>query len=228
MKQQQGFTLVELAIALMVIGLLIGGILKGQELIENTRIARMMRDIENIDTAIMVFHSTYEDLPGDMKDPGRFLPDCTAPHCNQTETNAWYNNGQVDGNSGIERRNFWIHLNRANFLTMEINENETSVYNVGPETPFGARYTFLYRDIADGIPLHRYEVSTYVPDIFPCSRTAALDTKMDDGKPWSGMIQAYHTTTAGQNECVNSANPTVYRSGSGLKGAPFITSKTAN
>ena len=42
-KQQQGFTLIEIAIVLVIIGLLLGGVLKGQELIQNARVRKIYR-----------------------------------------------------------------------------------------------------------------------------------------------------------------------------------------
>lgn len=83
MRQQSGFTLVELAIALMVIGLLIGGVLKGQELIQNARITRTIKDLNDYQTAVMLFQMTYKALPGDIKNT-HLIPDCNAIECSES------------------------------------------------------------------------------------------------------------------------------------------------
>ena len=72
---EKGFTLVELAIVMIIIGLLIGGILKGQELIANARLASAVSKIKAIDASINTFKDSYSGLPGDINRIGA-LPNC--------------------------------------------------------------------------------------------------------------------------------------------------------
>ena len=51
-KQQSGFTLVEIAIVLVIIGLLLGGVLKGQELINSAKVKNLAQDFKTIDLYI--------------------------------------------------------------------------------------------------------------------------------------------------------------------------------
>jgi prepilin-type N-terminal cleavage/methylation domain-containing protein len=60
LENQKGFTLVEIAIVLVIIGLLLGGVLKGQELIENAKVKSITRDFENITAA----YYSYQDRKG--------------------------------------------------------------------------------------------------------------------------------------------------------------------
>lgn len=65
-QHQKGFTLVELAIVLTIIGLLIGGILKGQQLMQNARITATIAQMNAIESAVTTFRDTYNSVPGDM------------------------------------------------------------------------------------------------------------------------------------------------------------------
>jgi len=66
MKQQQtGFTLIELAIVLVIIGLLLGGVLKGQELINSAKVKNLATDFKNIQVSIYGYQDKFKALPGD-------------------------------------------------------------------------------------------------------------------------------------------------------------------
>lgn len=65
MKKQAGFTLIEIAIVLVIIGLLLGGVLKGQEMITNSKIKRTSNDFNGVAAAIYSYLDRYSALPGD-------------------------------------------------------------------------------------------------------------------------------------------------------------------
>lgn len=65
MKKSHGFTLVELSIVIIVIGLLSGAILKGQGIIRNAKLKRIASDYSNVATAMYTYEDRYEQLPGD-------------------------------------------------------------------------------------------------------------------------------------------------------------------
>ena len=65
MSKQKGFTLVEIAIVLVIVGLLIGGVLKGQEMITNAKLKRMESDNAGIAAAMFSYQDRYLQLPGD-------------------------------------------------------------------------------------------------------------------------------------------------------------------
>ena len=63
--KQSGFTLVEIAIVLVIIGLLLGGILKGQEMITQAKIKNIINDFNGITAAMNSYQDRYRALPGD-------------------------------------------------------------------------------------------------------------------------------------------------------------------
>jgi len=64
-QTQKGFTLVEIAIVLVIIGLLLGGVLKGQELITNSKIKSVTQDFENITAAYYAYRDRKGEYPAD-------------------------------------------------------------------------------------------------------------------------------------------------------------------
>ena len=65
LKKQAGFTLVEIAIVLVIVGLLLAGVLKGQELIESSRIKNMAKDMDSMTAVVRSYQDRYRGLPGD-------------------------------------------------------------------------------------------------------------------------------------------------------------------
>jgi prepilin-type N-terminal cleavage/methylation domain-containing protein len=77
MNTQKGFTLVELAIVMTIIGLLIGGVLKGQQLMQNARVTATMAQVKAIEAATTTFRDTYGAMPGDMTNGDVRIAGCT-------------------------------------------------------------------------------------------------------------------------------------------------------
>jgi len=102
MKRQAGFTLIEIAIVLVIIGLLLGGVLKGQEMITNSKIKRTSNDYNGVAAAVYSYLDRYSALPGD--DPNA--------------AGRW---GLTDGNGdgviqAAERPNVWSHLRASGLV----------------------------------------------------------------------------------------------------------------
>ena len=78
LQRQKGFTLVELAIVLTIIGLLLGGVLKGQQLINNARVTSQIAQIKAVEVAVTTFNDTYGFLPGDLPAADTRVPNCAS------------------------------------------------------------------------------------------------------------------------------------------------------
>ncbi len=100
-KQQQGFTLVELAIVLVIIGLLIGGILKGQQLMQNSRVTATVSQIKGIEAATTNFRDVYGGLPGDLKNSNIKVPGCVVGNAVCDDANSDGSVGNTNWNMNV-------------------------------------------------------------------------------------------------------------------------------
>ena len=114
-KYQSGFTLIEIAIVLVIIGLLLGGVLKGQEMINNSKVRNTITGMDGIAAAIYSYQDRYKALPGD--DPNAdtrwALGGGGAADGNGVIDGAWTS---VDGTTD-EGALAWEHLRQAGLIT---------------------------------------------------------------------------------------------------------------
>ena len=116
-SQQSGFTLVEIAIVLVIIGLLLGGILKGQELINSAKVKNLITEMRNIQTQIYGYQDRFKQLPGDDVRVTTNLAGATLA------SGGTLGNGQIEGAmfptaaSTEESAVFWQHLRLANLAS---------------------------------------------------------------------------------------------------------------
>ena len=180
---QSGFTLVEIAIVLVIIGLLLGGILKGQEMITQAKIKNIVADFSGVSAAYYGYQDRYRAIPGD--DPNAAT--------RWTGAVAGGGNGQVGGkyNSQTvtdESRLWWDHLRRAGFVA-----------GAGTGQPFNAVTGVLGVQTGDAQATVGPALGGFVSLIvcsanLPDKIAIALDTQMDDGVPNTGTVRgALHT-----------------------------------
>lgn len=112
MNKQTGFTLIELAIVLVIIGLLLGGVLRGQELINSAKVKNMARDFQNVQVYIYGYQDKFKALPGDDTAVATHVTGGTAAAA------AGLGNGVIDGawdtaTDSDESCVFWQHVRLA-------------------------------------------------------------------------------------------------------------------
>lgn len=128
LQKQTGFTLVELAIVMIIIGLLIGGVLKGQQLIQNAKTAATITQIKGYMAAYNAFLDAYASAPGDMPFATSRLAGCTATNfCGNGDGNSivgtydlgqqWNSDQNLTTAPQIETIYFWKHLALADLIT---------------------------------------------------------------------------------------------------------------
>ena len=127
-RVQAGFTLVEIAIVLVIIGLLLGGILKGQEMITQARIKNVVNDFNGITAAYFAYQDRYRAVPGDDNQASVRWANPNPPGGSVNGTG----DGVVSGRymttvadlvatpptaATGESNNFWWHLRLAGFVS---------------------------------------------------------------------------------------------------------------
>src|SRR3984957_545840 len=93
--QKRGFTLIELSIVLVIIGLIVGGVLVGQDLIKAAEVRAQITQIERYNTAVNTFRVKYSNVPGDMNV-------ASAEQFGFTDNNCAGTAGQRDGNGLVD------------------------------------------------------------------------------------------------------------------------------
>jgi prepilin-type N-terminal cleavage/methylation domain-containing protein len=187
--RQTGFTLVEIAIVLVIIGLLLGGILKGQEMITQAKIKNVMADFSGISAAYHGYQDRYRRLPGDDSQASTRWGDLVvADNGNGNGVVA----GAYNGAGDIESRNFWLHLRKAGFVA-----------GTGKDQPFNALTGMLGVQTGDGaatpLPAMLDGANGFVGLIMcsanlPDKVAIAVDTQMDDGLSQKGTVRAIAQT----------------------------------
>lgn len=209
-RQQSGFTLVEIAIVLVIIGLLLGGILKGQELINSAKVKNLANDFRVIPTYIYAYQDKYKALPGDDANAG---PPSSQPHLTAPTGITIANgngNGVIDGTlfSGTgETYQFWQQVRLANLAAGSTDSSAgnttytptnavggqlgvSSMSTTAPAQPWITGMTGTYQVCSKGI-LGKF--------------AKQLDIQMDDGVTNTGSLQvvADTQTTPGGTPIVN-------------------------
>jgi prepilin-type N-terminal cleavage/methylation domain-containing protein len=185
-RQQQGFTLVEIAIVLVIIGLLLGAILKGQELIQNSRVKNAVNDINSIRAAAAGYLDRYKVLPGD-DGPVATL---------QARGSAWAPitvGGNKDGTVTApvnaftapagEQLGYWQHLRAAGFLTG--NPADVGLAAL-PKNAFSG-VTGVFALVAQ---MNNFNSFVVCMSQVPGKAATAIDNQLDDGNPATGSVRA--------------------------------------
>ena len=190
-KKQSGFTLVEIAIVLVIIGLLLGGILKGQELINSARVRNMADQNSGIQAAYFGFIDRYRQVPGDWA----ALPAAQAIG-DATVTLGGNGNGRID-NDITEAAAVFSQLSKSNFLgggftpatlaTAPANEGDYIANIASPVNAFNGPLILTRNAGYSGTTSTRLNLHMGVN--VPVSIARELDIKVDDGLPNTGVLR---------------------------------------
>lgn len=203
MKKQRGFTLVEIAIVLVIIGLLLGGVLKGGEIIESTKVKSVYNQYRELTAAVISYQDRYSALPGDDAQVAtRGLVAGASPF------SAGNGNGYLDGEginncnatgSVVEACQALYQMRQAGF----INGNDT----LSPNHAYGGRVGVNRSSNSIG--------GTNLPMVICFENlfnkaSRALEVKYDDGVFNTGSIRGNGNYTVGTPDALNAGRTCMF------------------
>ena len=213
----RAFSLVELSIVLVILGLLTGGILAGQSLIRAAELRSVTTQFNQYMAATQTFRDKYMALPGDMTNATRFwgAAHATPATCRTTaSTSALTCDGNGDGNTvdngttSNESYRFWQQLANAGLLEGSysgITQGTTTFSSTAANSPagkLGNSYWFVWNwapmtgsgRVFDGIYANYFSLGGIIVNSYPYTNIFKpeeawnIDTKIDDGKPGVGKV----------------------------------------
>jgi prepilin-type N-terminal cleavage/methylation domain-containing protein len=193
-RGQPGFTLVEIAIVLVIIGLLLGGILKGQELITSARVRNLADMTNGIQAAYFGFVDRYRRVPGDMTliEAQEAIAADIAGGGN--------GNGRIDQAAWTENNAAWEHLAAAGFIQGDFSGSSASPTGDGRDAPLNPWNNPMTLGISPNYlaptgvtPTPRLQL--IVGRGIPVAVVRELDVKLDEGTPENGVLRTPTTGT---------------------------------
>lgn len=215
---QKGFTLIELSIVLVIIGLIVGGVLVGQDLIKAAEIRATVGQYEKFNAAVNTFRTKFNGIPGDLAAAsatafGLFSTGMTGGD------GLGDGDGLVEGTAGAyvnmgEALVFWRHLSDAQLVEgnyggqmasagkVDADLTSSTMGNYFPNAKIG-RGNYWSANIDRGLNYfllmsmtavtNAAGATTYSNQLTPIE-TFNIDTKIDDGSPNTGIATARGTT----------------------------------
>jgi len=200
-----GFTLVETAIVLVIIGLLAAAIVAGGELLGSARARTLITEIDGLKGAYFGFIDRYHGYPGDYPKAMLDIPNAGVNGNGNGLIEPMASGGSIDEHIAV-----WEHLSGAGFITGRYR------YSAGAETPtsapktaFGAYPRIVAGQQYAGIASIRNNLNT--GNLVPANVLAEVDRKIDDGTAIAGAFRFSSVdtvgSTPGQAQCVRAAAP---------------------
>jgi prepilin-type N-terminal cleavage/methylation domain-containing protein len=218
----RGFTLVEMAIVIVIIGLVVGGIFVGRSLIQSSNLTGIIADITAYSEAAVNFQRTYGALPGDFANATTYwgAVNGTPATCQTTvgtppatcngDGNGKIGNGYATPN--YESFRAWQHLANGGFIKGNYSGVVGTTEDTNfPSSPMGGGYAMVWLGTISGdnnyydgsygnAILLGKAASGYYPrqGLLAPKDAESIDSKMDDDKPGTGKVRStkYSSTTA--------------------------------
>jgi prepilin-type N-terminal cleavage/methylation domain-containing protein len=186
-RNERGFTLVEIAIVLVIVGLLLGGVLKGQEMIVQAKIKNSISDFSGISAAYHGYLDRYRATPGDDINADRWTG-ATKGNGDRVLSGTYKD---ATATPEPESRLWWDHLRRSGFIA-----------GSGADQPSNAFAGLIGVQTGDGASPPAAALGTFT-SLITCSSNMpdkvaiAVDVQMDDGDARAGAVRAHLQSAAG-------------------------------
>ena len=183
LSKQKGFTLVEIAIVLVIVGLLIGGVLKGQEMITNAKLKRIESDNAGLQAAIFSYQDRYLQLPGD--------DDAAATRFDGfVAANNGNGNGTIEGiwhvtTAALETGKFWMDLRASGLVNGAVTDFDPQ------QNAYGGKVGINYNGL--GIQGHVTAFGGLEGSV-----AKVLESRLDDGINNTGRVRGYIPAALGE------------------------------
>ena len=221
MIRQTGFTLVEIAIVLVIVGLLLVGVVKGQELVNSARVRGLAEMSSGIQAAYYGFIDRYRQVPGDMA--AALATQAIGQAITNPAAAVTVGNGQIDAGNWDEASAAWEHLSKAGFIQGIYPGGATTAatYQVAGVAPVnvlnGTVLLAVSVDYVDtGVATPR--LNLVLGDNIPVDIARELDVKVDDGLPQTGSVRYtgmsptthFDPVSAAPTECQTAVAPIIW------------------
>ena len=184
-RSQSGFTLIEIAVVLVVVGLLIGGIMKGQEMINSAKVKNLGADLRNASSFAMAYQDKFRAMPGDDKAALSHVGGTSASTPAETLGNGSINGSWKTTTQTDESYLFWQHVRKAGLAAGSTTLTEADYL---PKNAFGGKLGITGVGATSG-------TNSWTGSLFACasaipgSAARQLDTTMDDGNTATGSLR---------------------------------------
>lgn len=200
-QKQSGFTLIEIAIVIVLVGLASAAVIKGNDMVQTVRKQAVHTEVKNTKTAFEAFKKKYNALPGDLVDAQNRLANCTGAECGNGDgdqyigtPNSPFTSAYTASARDQEYSYFWQHLNKAGLRDEATAPSPDSggflmLRAMNQDLCYAAGQPAKLQGVWLVWQAQAYVAADSAPIISP--RDAMLiDRKYDDGKPGWGNIRA--------------------------------------
>lgn len=193
-KNNQGFSIIELAVVIIIIGLIIGGILTGADLIKSAKRQEVIKEYGKFDAAFNNFVMKYNGLPGDMDKATLYWP---------TATNG-NGDGRINDTGSFaatgEEHYAWQDLSLSGFLPGKYKGLGGNIDSI-PKSKFGGYYRVFHQSayyVSDNM-ISLNGLKNNIPEgvIFSLEDINDIEKIMDDGEAATGKVLGFNNVGGG-------------------------------
>lgn len=216
---RSGFTLIELSIVLVIVGLLIGAVLSGKDMIKSAKIRKTISEMDKYNAAVSTFTSKYNCMPGDCATATTYFSGAQPGGTTNGNGSNTIDDADPENTTGgffnTERAYLFDQLASANMINLQPFDETLTAFPTSkagvyyPAVPVGRGFIIAFSHLccsasaSDWIPPGKHYFflgiySTTEGDSFVSTTNSELaapdafiiDSKLDDGKPFAGTVQA--------------------------------------